>query len=152
MHACADCVATLPPVPAGKKRCPTGLAIHDRKPSYCRDCSNAYRRSRYSPEESFEWNLRYRYNSPIEEYNLLLTQQGGVCAICKQPETAIGRSGKVKTLATDHDHETGKVRGLLCAECNTLLGAIENDPVRFEALMKYKQRHSVNYSKTRSGL
>lgn len=49
-------------------------------------------------------------------YEILLTRQGGCCDICKKPEKF------KKRLAVDHDHATGKVRGLLCQDCNTSLG------------------------------
>lgn len=57
-----------------------------------------------------------KYSLSIEEYEKLLLAQEGVCAICKQTGT--------KQLAIDHDHETGKVRGLLCSSCNTGLGLL----------------------------
>jgi len=92
--------------------------------------------------DGHEWNLRYHYDISLEEYNLMLFRQAGVCAICKQPETVIGRGGKVKMLAVDHDHENNNVRGLLCSRCNTMLGVIEGDPERFKALLKYKKYHA----------
>ena len=64
------------------------------------------------------------YNLPAQTYVAMLAEQGGRCAICCQPETSAYK-GKVIALAVDHDHETGQVRGLLCARCNVLLGAIE---------------------------
>jgi Autographiviridae endonuclease VII len=89
-----------------------------------------------------DWNLRYLYDITPEEYELLLFQQGGTCAICNKPETTFDRRiGRVRLLAVDHDHENGNVCGLLCSKCNTLLGAIESDPDRFKALMKYKKKH-----------
>lgn len=63
----------------------------------------------------------------------MLVAQDYVCAICHQPETkigysqAVGRTGKVQALGVDHDHKTGRVRGLLCSECN-------RDLERFERL------------------
>lgn len=47
----------------------------------------------------------------VDDYDLLLKRQGGVCAICGKPP-------KKTRLAVDHDHKTGKVRGLLCFYCN----------------------------------
>jgi len=48
----------------------------------------------------------------------------GVCQICKKAETAT-KNGKIKPLSVDHDHKTGKVRGLLCQKCNMKVGVIE---------------------------
>lgn len=63
---------------------------------------------------SKEYNLKQNFNLTLEDYNTLLQKQNNVCAIC----------GKTcsKSLAVDHDHKTGKVRGLLCNNCNRALG------------------------------
>lgn len=58
-----------------------------------------------------------------EEYDALLAKQGGVCAICKQ----LRLNSRQKHLCVDHDHRSGKFRGLLCARCNTMLRWVEND-------------------------
>lgn len=68
-------------------------------------------------------NLWTKYRLRVEQYNDLLQSQQGVCAICHK-ECTVKRS-----LAVDHNHETGKIRGLLCSKCNQalgLLGTIEN--------------------------
>jgi IS30 family transposase len=60
-----------------------------------------------------------KYGLTPEMYEELLAHQGGSCAICKNACTT------GKKLAVDHCHDTGRVRGLLCASCNTQLGFIE---------------------------
>ena len=61
------------------------------------------------------------------EYDVMLEEQEGCCAICGRPETKRqGRGGRLMSLAVDHDHETGVVRGLLCATCNIMLGHVEH--------------------------
>lgn len=70
------------------------------------------------------------------EYAELHQGQGGVCAICKKPETAT-RNGKVKSLAVDHCHSTGRIRGLLCADCNTGIGKLKEDKNIFLAAIQY---------------
>lgn len=70
------------------------------------------------------------------EYAELHQKQGGVCAICKKPETAT-RNGKVKSLAVDHCHTTGRIRGLLCADCNTGIGKLKEDENIFLAAIQY---------------
>ena len=52
----------------------------------------------------------------VEDYDRLLAAQGGGCAICGNPP-------KTRRLDVDHDHRTGKVRGLLCHRCNRALPA-----------------------------
>ena len=80
-------------------------------------------------------------------YQDMLNTQGGVCAICHQPEThRDGLSGKPKDLAVDHDHATGAVRALLCSSCNTALGLF-NDSIELLA----KAREYVLYHE-RSGI
>lgn len=68
-----------------------------------------------------------RYNLTEEEYVAMFERQEGVCAICKKPETSRNQKGTIRSLAIDHDHNTGKVRGLLCFRCNTNLGVIESE-------------------------
>lgn len=64
-----------------------------------------------------------------DRYQEMLHEQGGVCAICHQPERAPDKaSGKTKDLAIDHCHKTGAVRGLLCSNCNRALGLFNDDP------------------------
>ena len=63
------------------------------------------------------------------EYEEMLSSQGGKCAICGG-----GPDTRWKMLAVDHDHTTGKVRGLLCMVCNTTLGRVES---RFDNMMQY---------------
>ena len=76
-------------------------------------------------------SLRFHYGMTPEEYEELLSAQNGVCAICQQP----CKSGR--HLAVDHDHETDKVRGLLCAPCNTAVGLMGDDPDRLRAAISY---------------
>lgn len=68
---------------------------------------------------------RVRYGVTPEDYDRMFAEQGGVCAICGQPETAT-RRGIVRSLCVDHDHTTGVVRGLLCSRCNLVLGLVRD--------------------------
>jgi IMP dehydrogenase len=76
-----------------------------------------------------------RYNLTIEEWDILLKKQNGVCAICKEPEKSRSR------LLVDHDHYTQEVRGLLCNRCNWVLGFLGDslkNIKRFEDYLKIK--------------
>lgn len=58
-------------------------------------------------------------------------QHHGLCDICNQPPVTF------KTLSIDHDHATGKFRGLLCSPCNLALGLFKDSPLRLTAALKY---------------
>jgi hypothetical protein len=77
---------------------------------------------------------RYGLDLTLDDFEVMLEKQGGVCAICKEP-CSTGRD-----LAVDHDHETGVVRGLLCLTCNRFLGRIEG--WRGQAALDYLRRTS----------
>lgn len=68
----------------------------------------------------------------------MLTEQKGVCHSCGKPnETVHHRTGEVKNLCVDHDHETGKVRRLLCTSCNMVLGLVNDNPKLLRFLADY---------------
>jgi len=121
-------------------KCGEAPRIYDRQ--LCRVCWNAYMRSRYSYDQERDRQLYANYGISLDEYNALSHAQDDVCAICKQPERN-RRGCKKRTenivpmLHVDHDHVTGKIRGLLCGECNTALGMLREDPKRIKALLKY---------------
>jgi hypothetical protein len=76
------------------------------------------------------------YGLTVEGYDNLLMQQNGVCAICGKPSGV----GKRKRLSVDHDHDSGKVRGLLCVGCNTKIGqyeAVIRNPRLLKAVTRY---------------
>lgn len=89
-----------------------------------RDYQNAKDRKRYA-ENPAKWarHLRNKYGVSAEEYAERLDRQGGCCAICRTSAAELG-----ETLAVDHSHETGQVRGLLCAKCNRMLGCANDKP------------------------
>jgi hypothetical protein len=76
------------------------------------------------------------YGITLEQYNSMLEKQNNVCKICTQPEQMLHK-GKPKRLSIDHDHNTGKVRGLLCQRCNTTLGRYKDDPKLIKNLISY---------------
>ena len=71
-------------------------------------------------------DLKLKYDITLDNYNQILKKQNGVCAMCKTlPIEKHHRSKKYLPLAVDHDHKTGKIRGLLCRRCNQALGKYE---------------------------
>lgn len=84
-------------------------------------------------------NLYYKYGITLKEYDEMLESQGNACAICgKTPE----ENGK--RLYVDHNHKTGKVRGLLCANCNKALGFFQDNPELCRLAMLYLRRTMEN--------
>ncbi len=78
--------------------------------------------------KAYEGRLKSKYGLTLEEYDQMLIAQNGVCAICRGPEVAEDKNGFVKRLSVDHNHKTGKVRGLLCWKCNTMIGFAKDNP------------------------
>lgn len=71
-------------------------------------------------EAQREKQYKNRYGITVADYDRMLSAQGGRCAICKT-DKSLGRG----RFHVDHDHVTGRVRGILCHLCNTALGRIE---------------------------
>lgn len=67
-----------------------------------------------------------KYGLTAAQYDVMSEKQNNVCAICQLPEYHTDkRYNKVKNLAVDHNHTTGQIRGLLCSDCNTMIGRSE---------------------------
>ena len=80
--------------------------------------------------------LKYKYGITIDEYDKMFESQNGCCAICNRPSTEMKRA-----LATDHDHITGKVRGLLCDTCNRGLGYFKDSLDLVNKVSEYLKTH-----------
>lgn len=81
--------------------------------------------------------LKKRYQMTPEEYQGLLEDQNGTCAICTK--VADNRTQKQRLMMIDHCHTHGHVRGLLCISCNTRLGGLE-DASWFQKAQDYLER------------
>ena len=116
----------------------------------CRKCRNEARTRIYdkNPEDTQKYKKYYyvgneRIKVLITDYNRMHEEQGGVCAICKRPETCIHANKKaIKRLAIDHCHKTMKIRGLLCQMCNQSIGAMEDSTQRLQQAIDYLNKHS----------
>ncbi len=87
----------------------------------------------------FANNLLANYGLTLAQYDAMYVAQGGRCGACGQQETIRTRKAQVEPvrLAVDHCHKTGKVRGLLCMRCNTVLGQLERAPELVSQLEAY---------------
>jgi len=115
MSKCKDCI---------------GTRVHGYKESnkdIVRSGSSRYTERTKEKRRSY-W-LRQLYNITPERFEEMLLQQGGACAICRQPSD--------KVLHVDHNHSTGKVRGLLCSPCNSLLGYAYESSERLMKAIEY---------------
>lgn len=82
--------------------------------------------------------LKMKYGISRSDYERMRDEQGGVCAICSGPETSRDpRWSKLRELAVDHCHLTGRVRGLLCFACNSGIGKFSDSPDTLRAAAIY---------------
>ena len=82
-----------------------------------------------------DWKRHYGITP--DQYEILLASQGGVCGICGTGEPGSPR----KFFCIDHDHFTGKVRGLLCNSCNVAIGHLQDRPDILQKAISYLSSH-----------
>jgi hypothetical protein len=88
----------------------------------------------------WENDLRRRYGIGVQDLRTMAEAQDHKCAICGKPEQE-ERGGYVRHLAVDHDHATGKVRELLCQNCNKMIGYAKDDPLILARAIAYLAKH-----------
>jgi len=109
--------------------------------SYCKKCGNvaAIRWRKDHPDIVSGWDrnkrLKNTYGITQKEYDAMLRSQHGRCAICRSRSTHFKYG-----LAVDHNHKTGKVRGLLCIKCNTAIGNLKTAWLLARAI-SYFEKH-----------
>ena len=123
----------------------------DGKASRCKKCvrqirskeenrkkENSTRNKLYDPIKQKNNHLKSSYGITLERYTEILASQNGKCIICD-----IRGVDTKRGLAVDHDHETGKLRDLLCDKCNRGLGHFNDSPELLRKAMKYLLRHKL---------
>ncbi len=94
--------------------------------SLCVVCSKDRQKSRWnsrSPKKRLEQHLKYKYGVTHQEFISAWTAQSGECSICfDELPDLMQYANRRRGYAIDHNHETGKFRGILCLRCNSLLG------------------------------
>ena len=103
----------------------------------CKPCYNTYKNNwRTSRPDNYEKTkdieLKRLYGIGYQEYLNMLAAQQNACAICGTTNT-----GAYKAFHVDHCHKTGKVRGLLCSNCNTGIGNLKDDISMLERAIEY---------------
>lgn len=141
------------PMPLGLEvTCPTCKKTHSdmtenywqQRKYYCRECRRNIAKKVYwsDPESKLAYRrghinrvtmLKHRYNLSLADWNELLNKQHGACGICKEIPS------NPEDLKVDHDHETGKIRGLLCNGCNIGLGSFKDNPNSLKNAITYIQ-------------
>lgn len=111
----------------------------NREPGY-KDKWLAQRRAAYATEKGRAYQrqrqLLRNYGLTQAAYDAMLQDQGYSCAICGVEAEQVKRG-----LNVDHDHDTGRVRALLCPECNRGLGCFQDDPKTAEQAAAYLRKH-----------
>lgn len=104
-----------------------------RKTQHGQAYYHSYARSEKGKRKARNHELKRNYGLTYDEYELLLAQQGGGCAICGR-----GHEGR-RRLAVDHDHTTGHIRGIVCAKHNIALAVL--DSPELPKLVEYLKKH-----------
>lgn len=106
-----------------------------------KEARRLYMSARYkaNPHKYRDDQLKRHYGISLDAYNTLVESQNGLCAICKKKP-----DGARSSLQVDHDHETGRVRGLLCSKCNTGLGLFNEKPAILAEAIDYLRRYLDN--------
>lgn len=91
------------------------------------------------------WDLKRHYGPDApERYEAMFRDQSGRCAICGTDDPGGHEKGKhPRSFAMDHDHKTGRLRGLLCSVCNRALGGFKDDPERLMNAANYIRKYVV---------
>lgn len=93
--------------------------------SYCKDCklkknTISWKANKHKHiEQRKNSHLEKKYGITLKEYKKILSNQNGVCLICRNKD--------IRKLAVDHNHKTGEIRGLLCGKCNQGIGLFNDD-------------------------
>jgi hypothetical protein len=104
--------------------------------SWCKKCKQMYDAERNQKKRL------YKYNLTSKEYENILRNQNNKCAICGVDFDYLRRIKKDSVPKTskpriDHNHRTGEVRGLLCSDCNIMLGCFKDNPLIIINAIKY---------------
>ena len=140
-------------IPTSTKTCPDCMQTKSktefgRHPSYrdglrnqCRDCRREYERRRSRSPENIEATresrrrsvMKWRYGTTQDEVEKMVAAQNNRCLICNTE----GEGQGMQRLCIDHDHNTGKIRGMLCRKCNAGLGYFRDNPTLIRTAASY---------------
>jgi hypothetical protein len=104
-----------------------------------RESKRAWSKTEKGKTCNWRKQIKRFYGLSEGEYNRMLVAQNHLCAICREVEIETVKE-KVLRLAVDHNHATGKVRGLLCRRCNRAIGLLRENPVYIRAAADYLEK------------
>ncbi len=113
----------------------------DARHSECKECTKKRVAASYkaNPDQSRDSELRRKYGITLADFKQMVIEQDSKCACCGTDKAG----GKHNTWNVDHCHKTGKVRDLLCKNCNLILGMVDDDIQHLFQLMNYLVKHNV---------
>ncbi|MFF7881065.1 endonuclease VII domain-containing protein [Streptomyces sp. NPDC020794] len=129
LKACSACRETKPISDFYMQSTNPDSRVYGRPQGRCKRCvgkqTGAYQRANQqrTAERRRSWWLKTQFDITVEDYDRMLAEQGGVCAICSGPP----EGSRWKQFHVDHCHTTGRVRGLLCGRCNRGMGYLCDD-------------------------
>ena len=130
------------------KSCACGTPVVTR--GMCVKCYNAqYTPPPQTPEQRRNIHLKHRYGITLADYNRMAEEQGGKCAVCREPPSrANTRSHWRGKLCVDHCHDSGKVRGLLCNDCNLAIGYAKTESIALAIVGYFRLHHGHDHADT----
>jgi hypothetical protein len=136
---CPGCTVVKPLDDFGRNR-----ASRTGRTSYCKPCHNAKGKETYTRlyGSTRDYHLRRRYGITSADVDAMIAAQGGVCALC----------GERKPEHVDHDHVTGRVRGVLCFCCNQGLGNFRDRPDILRTAITYLETTTWQRSRVSTGV
>lgn len=136
MKYCKRCDTTKP-IDEFYLRNKTSMVRH----STCKECDRKRVKENHDPATYRNAELQRRYGITQQDYETMILKQNYQCAICgtKNP----GGKHNNGYFSVDHCHTTGKVRKLLCHNCNTAMGLLGDNVSIIESMIKYLETHSV---------
>ena len=119
------------------------IDLFDPNRGRCKPCRRAYQRTyrANTPGYHRKNNLRQRYGLSYDDFQSILHAQNYCCAIC-EVEISHGLEYRTnRSVAVDHNHDTGEVRGILCSKCNLMLGhARESTEILYKSIVYLSER------------
>ena len=104
----------------------------ERREKYPERVKESWRKYKAGPKYRATYlngHLKRKYGITLDQYNVILAAQGGVCKICLGADSREWKDGRkqLAPLCVDHEHKSGKVRGLLCNRCNVAIALAQEN-------------------------